>query len=389
MIIGIPKECAPGETRVAAVPATLAPLLKAGHEVWIEPGAGEKAGFPDAAYAAKGAKAAPSRRALFEKADALLQVRGPLASLPEGKADLAAIRKGQVLAGFHEPYAVKEDLLALAATGAAVFSLELLPRTSRAQAMDALSSMAMIAGYKAALLAAEHLPKVYPMMVTAGGTLAASRAFVIGAGVAGLSAIATCRRLGAQVSAYDLRAEVREEIQSLGARFVDLGIGPPPAAGQGGYAAAQGEEYSQRQREALAKVVAEQDVVIATAAIPGRKSPLLVTADAVRRMAPGSVIVDLAAERGGNCELARPGETVVENGVAVLAPGNLPATVPNHASLLFAKNVATLFLHVVKDGKTPPDLSDDIVAGTLLARDGRVVHARAMQVAGIPAGGTA
>lgn len=371
------------------MPATLGPLLKAGHEVWIEPGAGERAGFPDGAYAAKGARAAPSRRALFEKADALFQVRGPLASLPEGKADLAAIRKGQILAGFHEPYAAKEDLLALAATGAAVFSLELLPRTSRAQAMDALSSMAMIAGYKAALLAAERLPKVFPLMVTAGGTLAASKAFVIGAGVAGLSAIATCRRLGAQVSAYDLRAEVKEEIQSLGARFVDLGIGPPPAAGQGGYAAAQGEDYYARQREALAKVVAEQDVVIATAAIPGRKSPLLVTAGAVRGMAAGSVVVDLAAERGGNCELSRSGETVLEGGVSILAPKNLPATVPAHASQLFAKNVATLFLHAVADGKAPLDLSDDIVSGTLLARDGKIVHARAAQIAGIPTGGGA
>ncbi len=383
MIVGIPKEIAVEETRVAAVPAALAPLAKAGHEVWIEASAGEKAGFSDAAYAAKGAKVASSRRDLFGRADAILQVRGPLASLPEGKGDLALLKKGQILAGFEEPYAAKDDLLALAATGATVFSLELLPRTSRAQAMDALSSMAMIAGYKAALLAAAGLPKVFPMMVTAGGTLAASKVLVVGAGVAGLSAIATARRLGAMVSAYDLRAEVKEEIQSLGARFVDLGIGAPPAAGQGGYAAAQGEDYYRKQREALARVVAEQDIVITTAAIPGRKSPLLVTADAVRGMSPGSVIVDLAAERGGNCELSRSGETVREGGVSILAPKNLPATVPAHASLLFAKNVATLFLHLAKDGKAAFDATDDIVTGTLLARDGKVVHARAAQIAGI------
>ncbi len=364
---------------MAAAPAALGPLQKAGHEIRIEAGAGERAGFSDGAYAAKGAKIIGERRELFERAEALLHVRGPLASLPEGKEDLAFIRKGQILVGFEEPYAARDDLSALAATGASVFALELLPRTSRAQSMDALSSMAMIAGYKAALLAASHLPKVFPMMVTAGGTLAASKVLIIGAGVAGLSAIATCRRLGAVVSAYDLRAEVKEEIQSLGARFVDLGIGPPPTAGQGGYAAAQSEEYYKKQREALAKAVAEQEIVITTAAIPGRTSPLLVTADAVRGMAAGSVIVDLVAERGGNCELARVGETVHAGGVTILAPVNLPATAANHASLLFAKNAAALFLHLTKDGKAVFDLADDIVKGTLLARDGQVVHERILR----------
>ena len=383
MIVGIPKECASGETRVALIPAIIPPLQKAGHEVWIEPGAGHSAGFSDASYTGKGAKAAASRADLFTRAEILLQVRGPLASLPEGRQTLSSLRKGQILIGFQEPYTSSEDAQALAATGAVVFALELLPRTSRAQAMDALSSMAMLAGYKASLLAAENLPKVFPMMVTAGGTLAAAKVLVIGAGVAGLSVIATAKRLGAAISAYDLRAAVREEIQSLGAKFVDLGIGEPPSAGQGGYAATQSEEFYARQRTALAKVIGEMDIVISTAAVPGRKAPLLVTEEAVRGMNPGSVVIDLAAERGGNCALTQAGQTVDVGGVRVIGPVNLPATVPTHASFLYAKNLANLLIHLTKDGKVDLAGMDEIGKGTLFTKDGTVVHEGVRKALGI------
>jgi NAD(P) transhydrogenase subunit alpha len=274
---------------------------------------------------------------------------------------------------------------ALADTGATVFALELVPRITRAQSMDVLSSMATVAGYKAVLMAADAMPRVFPMLTTAAGTLAPAKVLVIGAGVAGLQAIATARRLGAKVEAYDVRPAVKEQIQSLGAKFVELPLDTQGAEDKGGYARAQDEAFYRRQRELLADVISQDDAVISTAAVPGRRSPLLITADAVRRMAPGSVIVDLAAERGGNCELSRPDEVVVESGVTIMGPTNLPSALPYHASQMYAKNVVTFLLNMVKKGELALNMEDEIVRDTLVSRDGDVVNARVREAAGLPA----
>lgn len=374
MKVGVPRETFPGENRAALVPASLPALAKAGMEVVVEAGAGTAAGYTDAAYREKGATVA-DRAAVFA-CDIVVQVRSFGANLQHGSADLALLRKGQLVIGMGDPLGEPAAAKQLAETGASFFALELIPRITRAQSMDVLSSMATVAGYKAVLLAAATLPKLFPMLITAAGTLSPAKVFVIGAGVAGLQAIASARRLGAVVQAYDVRAAVKEQIESLGAKFVEMPLAAGAAEGQGGYAKQMDEEFYRKQRELMAATVAVSDVCITTAAIPGKPSPRLITADAVRGMQPGSVIIDLAAERGGNCELTKADETVVENGVTILGPTNLPATVPYHASQMFAKNVTTFLLHLVKEGKLTLNMGDEITRDTLVTHDGDVVNTR-------------
>jgi NAD(P) transhydrogenase subunit alpha len=379
MTVGVPKETYPGERRVALVPAAVPLLKKAALDVIIEAGAGLEAGFPDAAYAEKGARIVAGREVLFRTAEVILQVRAYGANPEAGRGDLRLLKAGQTVIGFFDPLGAPERVREAAATGATLFALELIPRITRAQGMDALSSMATIAGYKAVILAAEHLPKIFPMLMTAAGTLAPARVFVIGAGVAGLQAIATARRLGGVVQAYDVRPSVKEQVQSVGAKFVELPLETAGAEDTGGYARAFDESFYRRQRELMARVVAESDVVISTAAVPGERAPVLVTEPMVASMAPGSVIVDLAAERGGNCELTRPGQTVTAHGVTILGPLNLPATVPHHASQMYARNLAAFLVHLAKDGALAMDLEDAITRETLVARDGQVVHPRVLE----------
>jgi proton-translocating NAD(P)+ transhydrogenase subunit alpha len=379
--IGVPRETFPGERRVAAIPATIPVLQKAGLEVVVERGAGAEAGFPDAAYEEKGARLG-SRGDVFA-ADVVLQVRAPTAAGDAGRADLALLRKGQVVIGFAEPFGSRELIEAVAARGASLFSMELMPRITRAQSMDALSSMATISGYKAVLMAANALPRMFPMMMTAAGNIAPAHAFIVGAGVAGLQAIASSRRLGAVVEAYDVRPAVKEQVQSLGAKFLELPLETKDAEDKGGYAKAQDESFYRRQREMMARVVAASDVVITTALIPGRKSPVLVTGEMVAGMAPGSVIVDLAAERGGNCELTQPDRTIVAHGVTIIGPTNLASQVPYHASQMYAKNISTFLLHLVKDGQVQILGDDEITRETLMTKDGDVVHARVREALGL------
>jgi H+-translocating NAD(P) transhydrogenase subunit alpha len=379
--VGVVCESAPGERRVAMVPGALAVLNKSGVEFLMETGAGARAGFPDAEYAEKGVRIL-SRQEVFDGADVIAQVRSP-GSNPDGSAaDLALMRRGQTVIGFGEPLTAIETARLLAERGITFLSMELMPRITRAQSMDALSSMATIAGYKAVLIAADTLPRMFPMLMTAAGTITPARVLVIGAGVAGLQAIATARRLGAIVSGYDIRAAVKEQIESLGARFVVLNVEAAGAEDKGGYAKAMGEEFYRKQRQALGDVLAEQNVVITTAAVPGRRAPILITAEMATRMAPGSVIVDIAAERGGNCELTRPGETVVNNGVQILGPLNLPSSIPYHASQMYAKNVATFLKHLIKDGVLNLNREDEIVKETLVTEGGAVVHARVLEAMG-------
>ncbi len=386
MIVGVPRETFPGERRVAIVPGVVPALAKASIEVLIEPSAGAEAGFPDAAYAEAGARLAASRAQVFADAEVVLQVRSPGAAADAGRADLEQFRPGQTIIGLSDPLGEPAAAQAVAARGVAAFSMELIPRITRAQSMDALSSMATIAGYKAVLLAAEALPRMFPMMMTAAGTITPAKVFVVGAGVAGLQAIASARRIGARVEAYDVRPVVKEQVESLGASFVELPLETEGAEDAGGYAKAQDESFYRRQRETMARVVAASDVVITTALIPGKTAPILVTADAVAGMSPGSVVVDLAAERGGNCELTQADATVVtDNGVTILGPTNLPATVPYHASQMYAKNISTLLLHLVQEGALVIDTDDEITADTLVSRDGAVVHPRIRDLLGAAA----
>ncbi len=371
MIVAAVKETFPGERRVALVPGAIGPLVKAGWEVRIEAGAGLAAGFTDAAYAEKGARLV-SRDEAFA-ADCLLQVRALGANPQAGAADLPLLRPGQVVIGLCDPLGMPHEAELLAARGVRLFALELVPRITRAQSMDVLSSQATVAGYRAVLLAATVLPKMFPMLTTAAGTLTPAKVFVVGAGVAGLQAIATARRMGAVVSAYDVRAAVKEQVQSVGAKFIEMPLETGQSETQGGYAKAMDEDFYRRQRELMLKVVAEHDVVITTAAVPGKKAPTLITAEMVAAMPAGSVVVDVAAERGGNCALTRPGETVVEHGVTILGPANLPSDVPYHASQMFAKNITTFLAHLVKDGKFVIDRDDEITRATLVAMDGVVV----------------
>jgi len=385
VILGVPRESYPGERRVALVPAVIPNLTKAGLEVVMEAGAGVEAGYPDDEYSAKGVKILPERADVFRVADTIVQVLCYGSNDRTGKADLPHFHPNQTLVGFLRPLGVLETIQDIAARGISAFSVELMPRTTRAQSMDALSSMATISGYKAVVVAADTLPRIFPMLTTAAGTITPGHVLVIGAGVAGLQAIATARRLGAVVYAYDLRPAVKEQVQSLGARFVELPIEADDAQDARGYARAQDETFYSRQRELLGRAVAESDVVITAAVIPGKISPVLVTKEMVARMAPGSVIVDLAAERGGNCELTRGGETAVENGVSIIGKYNLASTVPYHASQLYARNITAFLLYLVKDGKLQLNLQDEIVRETLVTQGGEVVNARLREFYGLPA----
>ena len=383
MIVGVPRESYPGEKRVALAPSAIAALAKSGMEVVIEAGAGAAAGYPDAEYATKGAKILAQRAEVFGTADVITQLLCYGSNDKTGKADLPLLRQNQVLVGFLRPFGGLEPMQEIAAKNVTSFAVELMPRTTRAQSMDALSSMATICGYKAVLIAADTLPRIFPMLTTAAGTIVPARVLVIGAGVAGLQAIATARRLGALVSAYDLRPAVKEQVQSLGGRFVDLPIEVKNAEDAGGYARAQDESFYQRQREVLTRVVAESEVVITAAVIPGKKSPVLITEDMVKGMHPGSVIVDLAAERGGNCELTRAGETIVAHNVTVIGRFNLASTVPYHASQLYSRNLTAFLSHVVKDGKL--QLADDeIIRDTLITHGGEIVNRRVREFFSLP-----
>jgi proton-translocating NAD(P)+ transhydrogenase subunit alpha len=385
VIVGVPKEIYPGERRVALTPVVVPMLAKAGLEVAIEAGAGAAAGYPDAQYQEKGAKILPDRAAVFAQADIIVQVLSYGANDNNGANDLPLLRRGQVLIGFLRPLASAETVRQVAQTGATAFAMELMPRTTRAQSMDALSSMASIAGYKAVIQVADALPRIFPMMTTAAGTITPSRVLVIGAGVAGLQAIATAKRLGAVVSAYDVRPAVKEQVQSLGGRFVELPLETGDAQDARGYAKAQDEAFYAKQRELLGKVIAENDAVITTAVVPGKKAPVLVTEAMAKGMAPGSVILDLAAERGGNCELTRAGETVVVQGVTIIGPINLAGTAPYHSSQVYARNLTSFLTNLVKDGQVRPAESDDIIRDTLLTKDGAVVNARVREMLGLPA----
>jgi NAD(P) transhydrogenase subunit alpha len=387
MIIGVPRESFPGERRVALAPAVIPSLAKAGFEVAIEAGAGFAAGYTDAAYTAKGGKLVPTREEVFQQADIVVQVLCYGSNDRTGKADLPLLRPGQLLAGFLRPLGALETVQEIAATGVTAFSIELMPRITRAQSMDALSSMATIAGYKAVLLAADRLPKMFPMLTTAAGTLTPARVFVIGAGVAGLQAIATARRLGAVASAYDLRPASKEQVQSVGGRFIELPIAVADAEDKRGYAKAQDDTFYQRQSELLGNAVAESDVVILAAVVPGKKPPVLVTREMVRRMAPGSVIVDLAAERGGNCQATVAKEVVEEHGVSVIGYTNLASSVPYHASQMYARNISTFLLHLFREGKPQPDLTDEIARETLVTQGGQIVSPRLREFYSLPSAG--
>lgn len=379
MIIGVLKETYPGERRVALVPDAIPRFLKAGLEVYIEKDAGLDAGFKDSGYKDKGGRIADSRDQIFSSADILLQVLGGGAN-PNSSGEIDRFRQGQIIIGLMDPLSDPKIMQEIAKRGITTFALELLPRISRAQGMDTLSSMATIAGYKAVLLAAESLPKILPMMTTAAGTMLPARVFVIGAGVAGLQAIATARRLGAVVSAYDMRPAVKEQVESLGARFFELPLETKGAETSGGYAMEMGEEFYKRQRELLALAVAESDIVITTAAVPGKRAPVIITSEMVGPMTPGSVIIDLAAERGGNCELTRPGEMVISHGVKIMGPIHLASTVPYHASQMYSKNISNFLMHLIKEGKFELQLKDEIIRETLVTYDGEVVNPKILEL---------
>lgn len=383
MIIGVPKETFPGEKRVALIPAVIPSLQKGGMEVHLEGGAGVESGYPDVAYSEKGGTIVASRRELFEHARILVQVRTLGANPEHGRDDLPMMQRDQVIVGIAEALSNPQAIRELQRHHVRAFAMELMPRITRAQSMDVLSSMGTVSGYKAVLMAANALPKMVPMLMTAAGTVTPAKVFIIGAGVAGLQAISMARRLGAAVEAYDVRPTVKEQVLSLGAKFVDLPLDAGDAEDKGGYAKAQDEEFYRRQRDLLTKVLTSSDVVITTAAVPGKKAPILITADMVAGMSQGSVIVDLAAERGGNCALTRLNQTVVEHGVTIIGPENPASLVPYHASQMYSKNIATFLLHLVKKGELTLDVEDEITRETLLTRDGEIVHPHVRTLLGL------
>jgi len=380
LIVAIPCEADVAENRVAIVPAMIAALKKAGLTVQVQSGAGTKAGFPDQLYIDKGAEIVADRTDLFRQADIVLQVKAFGANGEGGADDISLLKDGQVLISSCDPLTFPDSIPAVAEKGVTAFSLELVPRITRAQSMDILSSMATVAGYRAVLLAATAAPRMFPMMMTAAGTLKPARVLVIGAGVAGLQAIATSKRLGAVVYGYDIRPAVREQVESLGGKFVELDLETNQSETTGGYAKEMDTDFYRRQREAMKKVIADCDIVITTAAIPGKKAPILVTQEMVEAMAPGSVVVDLAAERGGNCEVTKAGQTINHNGVAVLGPCNLASDVPVHASEMFSKNILTFLLLMVKDGQLNIDTEDEIIRETLLTRGREIVNNRVREL---------
>ncbi len=385
LIVGVVRETFPGDRRVALIPASVAALRKAKLNVVLQAGAGEAAGFRDDDYKAQGAEILADRKEVFARADVLVHARAAGANADAGQADISMLRAGQTVIGMCDPMTRPDIARQLAERGATMFALELLPRITRAQSMDVLSSQASIAGYKSVLLAADLAPKMFPMMMTAAGTITAAKVFVIGAGVAGLQAIATARRLGAIVQATDVRAAAKDDVLSLGAKFIELSLGD--AAGAGGYAKGMDADFYRRQQEAIAPSITKSDVVITTAAVPGKKAPQLVTAAMVRAMSPGSIVIDLAAEQGGNCELTRPCETIVENGVSVIGCVNLPASVPFHASQMLSKNITTFLLSLVKDGRWAINRDDEIVQGTLVTSDRQVVHPKVRELLDAEASG--
>jgi NAD(P) transhydrogenase subunit alpha len=367
MVIGVPAEVVPGERRVALVPETIGRLVKAGSSVLVQRGAGLAASFTDEAYEAAGATLAADAAEVFAKADFIAKVAR---TTPQ---ELELMRPGQTLLAFLSPLGDPASVEQYAKQKITALSMDAIPRTTRAQSMDALSSQANIGGYKAVLIAANESPRFLPMLTTAAGTIRPAKVFVLGAGVAGLQAIATARRLGAVVSGFDTRAVVKEQVQSLGATFLELDLGVD-AAGAGGYAKALTPEQEAKQQALLAEYMHGMDIIITTAAVPGRRAPLLITEDAVRGMKPGSVIVDLAAETGGNCALTESGKTVVKYGVTIVGTTNLPSTMPFDASVLYSRNVFTLLQLIAKDGTLTLDMNDEIVKGTTLVKDGEIVH---------------
>ncbi|MEP0751827.1 Re/Si-specific NAD(P)(+) transhydrogenase subunit alpha [Trichocoleus sp. Lan] len=369
MRIAVAKEVEVGERRVALVPDTVGRLVKQGLEVWVEAGAGEQAFFSDDAYKAAGATIVSDTGALWREADVLLKVN------PPKEHEIHQLKEGGVLIGFLNPLGNPNLIQRLAERRVTAFSMELIPRTSRAQSMDALSSQAGVAGYKAVLIAAAAVPKFFPMLTTAAGTIAPAKVFIMGAGVAGLQAIATARRLGAIVEAFDIRPAVKEEVQSLGAKFIEVQLNEETVAA-GGYAKEVSEASKQRTQEVLTEHVKQADVVITTAQVPGRKAPILVTEEMVAQMKPGAVIVDLAAEQGGNCACTEPGKDVQRNGVTIIGPINLPASMPVHASQMYAKNVLTLVQYLIKESALQLNFEDDIISSTCVSNNGEILNQR-------------
>ena len=385
MIIGIPSEIKTGEQRVAMSPANVQSLTGKSVKVLLQANAGSAAGYPDAEYTAAGATITANRKEIFASADVILQVQSFGSNNENSDADLASLRKGQLVIGMMDPLASPQAAQAVAEKGASAIALELVPRISRAQSMDVLSSMATLAGYKAVLMGASAAPRIFPMLMTAAGTLQPARVLIMGVGVAGLQACATAKRLGAVVEAYDVRPAAREQILSVGAKPVELDLDTGESEGAGGYAKEQGEDFLRRQRELMTEVVAQQDIIITTAAIPGAKSPILVTEDMVKAMKPGAVIVDLAAERGGNCDLTEQGKTVVAHDVTILGPENIPSDLAFHASQMYGKNMQTLLELILDDeGNLSLDFNDEIVAGTVVAHQGEVPHAHMRKLLNLP-----
>jgi NAD(P) transhydrogenase subunit alpha len=382
--VGVLKETFPGERCVAIVPRSVEALKKSDIAVIVEPSAGVAAGYTDDQYIAKGATML-SREEIFAQADILIQFRSLGANPLVGRDDLRFLRSGQIVMGLGEPLTAVREAADLAAAGVSFFALELIPRTTRAQSMDVLSSLATISGYEAVLLAAQALPKIFPMLMTAAGTITPAKVFVIGAGVAGLQAIATARRLGSVVSAYDVRPAVKDQIVSVGAKFISLDVEATAAEDKGGYAKVMDEAFYRRQRELMLEVVREQDVVISTAAVPGKKAPVLITKEMVEAMAPGSVIMDVAAVRGGNCELTRPGETVIHKGVTILGPINFASMAPYHSSQMFSANAITFLKHLIGFLPLSSEVTDDIVTDTLVTHAGEVTNSRVREALGLPA----
>jgi NAD(P) transhydrogenase subunit alpha len=385
VIIGIPAEIKTAEKRVAMSPANVQSLTDKGVKVLFQTNAGDAAGYPDTQYTAAGATISSDRAEIFAQADIILQVQSFGSNNDNSEADLASLRSGQLVIGMMDPLASPQAAQAVADKGATAIALELVPRISRAQSMDVLSSMATLAGYKAVLMGASAAPRIFPMLMTAAGTLQPARVLIMGVGVAGLQACATAKRLGAVVEAYDVRPAAREQIISVGAKPVELDLDTGESEGAGGYAKAQGEDFLQRQRELMTAVVAQQDIIITTAAIPGAKSPILVTEDMVKAMKPGAVIVDLAAERGGNCDLTEQGKTVVAHGVTILGPENVPSELAYHASQMYGKNMQTLLeLIIDEEGNLNLDFNDEIVAGTVVAHQGEIPHPHMRKLLGLP-----
>lgn len=376
MKIGVPAETFPGERRVALIPDSVKALIKQSHEVNVQSGAGVEAGYTDDAYHESGATVVADRSEIFQSADVILHVRGLGANPEMGQEDLEHYRNDQIVIAMFDPLSEPDTVKEIASRNVTSFSMELMPRISRAQSMDVLSSMATVSGYKAVLMAADFSPRMFPMFMTAAGTITPAHVFVIGAGVAGLQAIATAKRLGAVVHAYDVRSAVKEQIESLGGKFVEMELEAEGAEDKGGYAKEMDDEFLSKQRELMTRVVAVNHVVITTAAIPGKKSPILITAEMVKGMMPGSVIVDLAAERGGNCELTKADDAVVENGVTILGPTNLPSTIPFHASQMFARNMVTFIKEITQQSEFALDMENEVHRDTLLTHGGEVVNAR-------------